>query len=428
MNHNYQNRSNIAKRMIEKKIADGKYSLAQEKNQKQLNCVTCSMPLMESKGKGTVCVTCPKVRSKARKNARSKRLEEKETLQKLNFIHSPDTTIRHDMDLNVAAEDKDMVVKLSHADECPNPNADERIFPIESDKASNVSTNHLVADEGNQHNKIAGDSPFGEDVNNISVEESELKIDGDSCSKSVRRLREPHTDATLEKWNIIKNGEKLDVPNLAYSENKYKDAIDAHGRRFIDSTLSNENKKKDFLSENQERLHNERYDPNTLFCLPTSDDNKGQQSQTVTKFDRNFTIDIKDSDDIDVAWKQDGKSNEENNLNEVFGKGGMNDSSKTEIATTYECKRSATVNTFQEPKAVDPPTIDNQNKYGEALSKKEVKDNIDHNWTCAFNESQENQEVLNRVNEGVEEQLNIRADTYFERPQIGPVVREQINE
>lgn len=68
--------------MIEKKIVNENYSMAQ-----QLKCVTCNMPLMQRKGKGTVCVTCPKVRSQARRNASRKRMEEKEALRQINCIN-----------------------------------------------------------------------------------------------------------------------------------------------------------------------------------------------------------------------------------------------------------------------------------------------------------------------------------------------------
>jgi hypothetical protein len=44
------------------------------------------MPLMEKKGRGTMCVTCPRIRSIAKKNAKRMRLEEQESLKKIDFV------------------------------------------------------------------------------------------------------------------------------------------------------------------------------------------------------------------------------------------------------------------------------------------------------------------------------------------------------
>ena len=48
------------------------------------------MPLLERRGRGTICVTCPKIQSKARKYAKNKRLEEREALEKVNYVDVED--------------------------------------------------------------------------------------------------------------------------------------------------------------------------------------------------------------------------------------------------------------------------------------------------------------------------------------------------
>ena len=70
----------VAEMAILKKAGQSHSLIAKE-------CARCSMALMENNGK-VICVTCPKIRSMAKQQAQSKRLEGRERLIKLEFIPS----------------------------------------------------------------------------------------------------------------------------------------------------------------------------------------------------------------------------------------------------------------------------------------------------------------------------------------------------
>ncbi len=141
----------IAQKTIDKKIAEGNYALACLKNEsghKQLNCVICSMPLLERKGRGTICVTCPKIRSKARKQAKSKRLEEREALKKVHYVDVGDMiTETGTIDPNLTKFEKVFVENKKQLNECYTQHESTRSYNCSNDKSHHASDDDSHCDE-----------------------------------------------------------------------------------------------------------------------------------------------------------------------------------------------------------------------------------------------------------------------------------------
>ena len=166
------------------------YSLAKinDGNIVQLQCKTCNMPLMQRKGKGTVCVTCPRIRSKARKIAKKLRLEKRQALEKLDFIVKVPNFPKRADESDMNEIQNTMIKKIS------------QIKEASVQKNEEVSTTQLEEQDEVISMELIGMSSISDDF------DQEVKLDHKNTDKYCQNLKEMLSYSAKNRYELFEPG------------------------------------------------------------------------------------------------------------------------------------------------------------------------------------------------------------------------------